>query len=194
MPFALHEYDAAFGRFFSQTMRVLAQAHSPLLAQMRFVEMPGTVGSRIRDRQGMDIVLDPGKTSTEVTSDLKAVRDGDYERLYEAMLESADAMAEQLVGYFVESMGKVTEGTGNVVDAGGRPFGFEVLYETLEKLEFSVDENDELVMPSLVMNPADAQRLRDLPPLTNEQQRKLDELKERKREEALARRRRRRLS
>jgi hypothetical protein len=194
MPFALHEYDAAFGRFFSQTMRVLAQAHSPLLAQMRFVEMPGTVGSRIRDRQGMDIVLDPGKTSTEVTSDLKAVRDGDYERLYEAMFESADAMAEQLVGYFVESMGKVTEGTGNVVDAGGRPFGFEVLYETLEKLEFSVDENDELVMPSLVMNPADAQRLRDLPPLTNEQQRKLDELKERKREEALARRRRRRLS
>jgi hypothetical protein len=122
------------------------------------------------------------------------VRDGDYERLYEAMFESADAMAEQLVGYFVESMGKVTEGTGNVIDAGGRPFGFEVLYETLETLEFSVDESDELVMPSLVMNPADADNLRDVPPLTDEQQRILDELKERKREEALARRRRRRLS
>lgn len=194
MPFALHEYDVAFGRFFSQTMRVVAQAYSPLLAQMRFVEMPGTVGSRVRDRQGMDIVLDPGKTSTEVTADLTAVRDGDYEQLYEAMFESADAMAEQLVGYFVESMGKVTEGTGNVVDAGGRPFAFEVLYETLAKLEFSVDENDELVMPSLVMNPADAEKLRDLPPLTDEQQRMLDQLKERKREEALARRRRRRLS
>ncbi len=194
MPFALHEYDAAFSRFFSQTMRVLAQAHSPLLAQMRFIEMPGTLGSRVRDRQGMDIVLDPAKTATEVTSDLKAVRDGDYEQLYEAMFESADAMAEQLVGYFVESMGKVTEGTGNVVDAGGRRFGFDVLYETLEKLEFSVDENDELVMPSLVMNPAEAKKLQDLPPLTDAQQQALDELKERKREEALARRRRRRLS
>jgi hypothetical protein len=194
MPFALYEYDAAFGRFFSQTMRVLAQAYSPLLAEMRFIEMPGTVGSRVRDRQGMDIVLDPGKISTEVTSDLKAVRAGDYERLYEAMHESADSMAEQLVGYFVEGMGKVTEGTGNVTDAGGRPFGFDVLYEGLEKLEFSVDENDELVMPSLVMHPTQAEKLRDLPPLTDEQQRKLDELKERKREEALARRRRRRLS
>lgn len=194
MPFALYEYDAAFGRFFSQTMRVLAQAYSPLLAQMHFIEMPGTVGSRVRDRQGMDIVLDPGKTSTEVTSDLKAVRAGDYERLYEAMYESAGSMAEQLVGHFVESMGKVTEGTGNVTDAGGRPFGFDVLYETLEKLEFSVDENDELVMPSLVIHPTQAEKLRDLPPLTDEQQRKLDELKERKREEALARRRRRRLS
>ena len=194
MPFALHEYDAAFSRFFSQTMRVLAQAHSPLLAQMRFIEMPGTLGSRVRDRQGMDIVLDPAKTATEVTSDLKAVRDGDYEQLYEAMFESADAMAEQLIGYFVESMGKVMEGTGNVVDAGGRRFGFDVLYETLEKLEFSVDENDELVMPSLVMNPAEAKKLQDLPPLTDAQQQALDELKERKREEALARRRRRRLS
>src|SRR4051812_35991654 len=95
MPFALHEYDAAFDRFFSQTMRVLAQAHSSLLAEMRFVEMPGTVGSRVRDRQGTDIVLDPGKTSTEVTSDLEAVRTGDYEQLYEAMFESGDAMAEQ---------------------------------------------------------------------------------------------------
>lgn len=193
MPFALPEYDAAFGRFFSQTMRVLAQAQSPLLAEMRFVEMPGAVGSRVRDRRGMDIVLNPGKSSTEVSSDLKAVRNGGYEQLYEAMFESADSMAEQLVGYFVESMGKVTEGTGNVVDAGGRPFGFEVFYETLEKLEFSLDENDELVMPSLIMNPADAERLRDLPPLTVEQQRMLDELKQRKREEALARRRPRRL-
>jgi len=194
MPFALFEYNAAFGRFFSQTMRVLAQACSPLLAEMRFIEMPGTVGSRVRDRQGMDVVLDPGNISTEVTSDLKAVRAGDYERLYEAMYESADSMAEQLVGYFVEGMGKVTEGTGNVTDADGRPFGFDVLYETLEKLEFSVDENDELVMPSLVMHPTQAEKLRDLAPLTDEQQRKLDELKERKREEALARRRRRRLS
>ena len=194
MPFALPEYDAAFGRFFSQTMRVLAQAFSPLLAQMSFIEMPGTVGSRVRNRQGLDIVLDPGKTSTEVTSDLKAVRAGDYERLYEAMYESADSMAEQLVGHFVESMGKVTEGTGNVTDAAGRPFGFDVLYEALENLEFSVDENDELVMPSLLMHPTQAEKLRDLPPLTDEQQRKLDELKERKRKEALARRRRRRLS
>jgi len=194
MPFALYEYNAAFGRFFSQTMRVLAQAYSPLLAEMRFIEMPGTVGSRVRDRQGMDVVLDPGNISTEVTSDLKAVRAGDYERLYEAMYESADSMAEQLVGYFVEGMGKVTEGTGNVTEADGRPFGFDVLYETLEKLEFSVDENDELVMPSLVMHPTQAEKLRDLAPLTDEQQRKLDELKERKREEALARRRRRRLS
>jgi hypothetical protein len=194
MPFALYEYDAAFSRFFGQTMRVLAQAHSPLLAEMTFVEMAGALGSRVRDRQGLDLEIAPGRTSTEITSDFKAVREGDYEHLHEAMYESADAMAEQLVGYFVESMDKVTEGTGNGVDAGGRQFGFELLYESLAKLDFSLDDNDELVMPTLVMNPADAEKLRDLPELTHEQQQMLAALKDRKREEALARRRRRRLS
>jgi hypothetical protein len=194
VPFALYEYDAAFTRLFGETLRTLARARSPFLSQIQFVEMPGTVGSRVRDRQGMDIVLEPGKTGTDVTADLNAVRDGDYEKLHVELDKAADSMAEQLVGYFVESLDKVTEGTGNVVDVGGRPLSFELIHEMLDKIEFSVDENDELVMPSLVMHPDQAERLQDLPPLTPEQQQQLDELKERKREEALARRRRRRLS
>ena len=194
MPFALPEYDAAFGRFFGQSMRVLAVAHSPLLAEMSFIESSGTLGSRIRTRDGMDVELDPGATETSVTADLDAVRTGDFEKLHEAMYAGAAPMAEQLVGYFVESMGKVTEGTGNVVDAGDQPFGFDVFYETLDKIEFSLDEHGELVMPRLLMHPTQAEKMRDLPPLTPEQERKLADLKERKREEALARRRRRRLS
>jgi hypothetical protein len=194
MPFALYEYDAAFSDFFGETVRTLARARSPLLSQMEFVEVPGTVGSRVRDREGMDVVLEPGKTTSEVTADLNAVRDGDYEQLYAELDAASDSMAEQLVGFFVETMAKVTEGTGNVVDAGGAPLSFEVVYEMLERVEFSISENDELVMPSLLMHPDQAEKVKDLPPPTSEQQRMLDELKERKREEALARRRRRRLS
>lgn len=194
VPFALYEYDVAFTRFFGDTVRTLARARSPILSQVQVVDVAGTLGSRVRDRQGMDVVLEPGTTSTEVTADLKAVVNGDYEQLYAELEEASDSMAEQLVGLFVESLNKVTEGTGNVVDAGGKPLSFEVMYEMLEKLEFSVDENDELVMPSLLMHPDQAEKVKDLPPPTPEQQRMLDELKERKREEALARRRRRRLS
>jgi hypothetical protein len=194
VPFALYEHDAAFSRFFGETVRTLACARSPILSKIQFVEVPGTVGSRLRDRQGMDVVLEPGETTTEVTADLDAVRDGDYEKLHTELDQAADSMAEQLVGFFVQSMNKVTEGTGNVVDAGGKPLSFNVIYEMLEKVEFSVDESDELVMPSLLMHPDQYEKVKDLPPPTPEQQRMLDELKERKREEALARRRRRRLS
>ena len=36
MPFALHEYDRAFGQWFSESQRVLVRAVSPLLEQMGF--------------------------------------------------------------------------------------------------------------------------------------------------------------
>jgi len=192
--FALYEYDAAYRLFFGETVRTLARARSPLLAQMQFTEISGTIGSRVRTREGMDVVLEPGKTSAEVSNDLTAIRAGDYEQLYVELDQAADAMAEGLVGFFVETMDKVTEGTGNVVDAGGQKLSFELIYETLDRIELSIDEDGELVMPSLVMHPDQAEKLQELGPLTPEQEAMLAELKERKREEALARRRRRRLS
>jgi len=108
----------------------------------------------------------------------------------EQMDKASEGYAKQLVGYMFETMSSVTQATGNVVDAGGA-FSFEHLYEMLELIEFSVDENDELVMPSLVMHPDDVNKF---PIITAEQREKLNQLKARKLEEALARRRRRRLS
>ncbi len=194
MPFALHEYDAAFSRFFGETVRALARARSPLLSQMQFVEASGTLGSRVRSRDGMDVELEPAGVGMEVTGDLTAVRAGDFDVLYGEIDKAADQLAEGLVGSLVETMNKVTEGTGNVIDAGGQEVSFELIYGMLERIDFSVNENGELVMPSLVMHPDQLEKLQELEPPTPEQELRMVELKQRKREEALARRRRRRLS
>ena len=194
VPFALYEYDAAFSLFFGQAVRALARARSPLLSQMQFEEVSGTLGSRVRSQEGMDVDLEPGGVGMDVTADLNAVRASDFAALYGEMDEAADQLAEGLVGAFVETMSKVTEGTGNVIDAGGQQVSFELIYEMLERIEFSVDENDELIMPSLLIHPNQAEKLQELGPLTSDQERRMAELKQRKREEALARRRRRRLS
>jgi hypothetical protein len=194
VPFALYEYDAAFGEFFSETIRRLARSRSPMLSQMHFATLTGTLGSRVRTREGMDVVLEPGETSAEITNDLRAVRDGNFVPLYSELDKASEEMAKGIVGLLVQTMDAVTEGTGNQVDAGGQPFSFEVFYAALEKIDFSVDENDQLVMPSLFVHPNTAAQIEALPPPTPEQEAKMAELLERKREEALARRRRRRLS
>lgn len=194
MPFALYEYDTAFNQFFGQTVRALALARSPLLNHMQLVEVSGTLGSRVRSREGMDVELEPGAVDMDVTADLNAVRTGDLAVFHGEVDKAADRLAEGLAAFFVEGMSKVTEGTGSVVDAGGQELSFELIYETLENVEFSVDEHDELVMPSLLMHTDQAEKLRELGPLTPEQERRMAELKQRKTEEALARRRRRRLS
>ena len=89
-------------------------------------------------------------------------------------------------------MDAVTQSTGNIVDAGGEKFSFELLVETLEKIEWSLDDEGELVMPSIIMHP---DQMKKLPAeATPAQKAELDELKRRKKEELLAQRRSRRLS
>jgi hypothetical protein len=61
----------------------------------------------------------------------------------------------------------------------------------LDKMEWQLDENDELSTPSIVMHPDTVSKL---PQATPEQVKMIKELKARKLEELLARRRRRRLS
>jgi hypothetical protein len=140
----------------------------------------------------MDVDLEPDKVGFEMSTSVAAVRAADYDEFYAQVDQAAEMLASDLMKVWVGTMDKVTEATGNVVDAGGK-LTFEVLYEMLDKLEYSLDENDELVMPSLVMHPDTAKKLEELGPPTPEQNAKLAELRERKRGEALARRRRRRL-
>jgi hypothetical protein len=66
-----------------------------------------------------------------------------------------------------------------------------MLYEMLDKIEWTLDENDELSTPSIVMHPDTASKL---PQPTPEQVKMIEKLKARKLEELLAKRRRRRLS
>lgn len=189
MPFVLPEYDSAFTRFFSDAVFELARARSPLLSQIPFETSPGTGGSRIRDREGMNVDLPPTSTEFEFLTSLSAIRAGDVAEFVTGLDAASEQLAEQLVRVLLSTVDKVVEGTGNVVDAGGS-LTFESFYEMLDKIAWSLDDQGELSLPTLVLHPDTA---RKLPVLTQAQQEMIEALKQRKREELLARRRRRRL-
>ena len=88
------------------------------------------------------------------------------------LVEAAEGYAEQLSKMLYGSLDKITTATGNKLDAGGRPLTFEMLYEMLDKIEWTLDENDELFTPSLA-GPDTAK----LPQPTPEQVKMLEELK-----------------
>lgn len=190
MPFALPEYDWAFGVFVARVLRELARARDPLLASIRFEPTNSTLSSQIRSRDGMDVRLSEKAVESEFTMDVQAVRRGEMSAFAEQMDQASEGYAKQAVGYMIETLDTITQATGNVVDVHGA-FSFEHLYKALETLGLDVNDDDELVMPSILIHP---DSIKDLPALTPEQQQTLNELKARKLEEALARRRRRRLS
>jgi hypothetical protein len=190
MPFALPEYDIAFWRYVHDATRDMAQSQSELLGSMTFVEEGSTVGSRVQDRDGMDVELEPAATAVEMSTVFEDVRAGNLDAFASQIHAAGEEFGKQLVEHWAASMKKLTDATGNTVDAGGN-LTFEKFYEMLDRMEWTVDENDKLNMPSLVMHP-DA--VKNLPEETPETKAKIAELLERKRKEAVARRRRRRLS
>lgn len=191
LPFRLDEYDQAFTTFTWEVVQAVAIARSPLLAQMGPPERSGTtVGSRIEALDGTSVDLPGAQLGFEFTTDLAAVRDGDASAYVTQVDLAADALKDAMLKHVFETLGKVTEATGNVVSAAGKP-PFEAIYEMLDKIEWSLDDDDQLSFPTLVGGPGAIAKLGEV---DAEQRRMLDELLRRKHEGLLARKRRRLLS
>jgi hypothetical protein len=192
MSFQLPEYDEAFVGFLYTTANELARAQHPLLAEIRTETTESGASSVVDARGGEQLDLPSELVGFEMKWDREDLLTGNVEALLLQLDSASNELGEKLVGMLVKTLTAVTESTGNVVDAGGKKFSFDLLVESLEKIEWSLDDEDELVMPSIVMHP---DQMKNLPTdATPEQKAILDELKQRKREELLAERRRRRLS
>lgn len=189
-PFRAPEYEQAFRMFFGEAIHEVARVMDPLLAEIPFEQTPGAIGSVIQDQHGEDVELVSPPISTEFEMSLNSVIEGDLE----AVLLMIDSLAAKLSRGLAETMfaslNTVTEATGNVVDGSGKPT-FDAMIDALETIEMTLDENDELSLPTMVVNP---KTLEEMPEPTPEQIARLEKLKKDRLEELLARRRSRRLS
>ncbi len=191
MPFALPDYDRACGEVVARVTKAIARASDPVLSQIKVVPMKGTVSSVVETRGDLALDVPAEPVGFNLGVNAEDVRRGNFEGLQVKLVEAADGYAEQLSKMLYGHLDKVTTATGNTFDAGGRPLTFEMVYEMLDKIEWTLDDDDELSTPSLVMHPDTAAKL---PTVTPEQLKMVEELKARKLEELLAKRRRRRLS
>jgi hypothetical protein len=191
MPFALPDYNLACGQVLARVTKDIARESDPVLSQIQVVPVHSTVSTVVETRE--DITLDLPAEPIGFGLGVKAedVRGGNFEALQVKLVEASDEYADQLSKMLYGSLDKITTATGNTFDAEGQPFTFEMLYEMLDKVEWKLDEDDELSKPTLVMNPAMEAKL---PRLTPDQGKMIENLKARKLEELRARRRRRRLS
>lgn len=176
--------------FVMETARELAVGRNELLAQISFEPSRGTLGSVFQDAQGDDVDLPPSATEIESTSSVDAIRNGDFLEFVLGLDEMSAQIADGYMKSLIATLNTVTEATGNVFDASGRP-NFDVFIEMLEAREWSLTDDDKLAMPSILVNPNDVDKF---PPLTPDQQAKLEALQQRKLDELLAARRSRRLS
>jgi hypothetical protein len=192
LSFLLPEYDRAFTEFLYTTANELARAQHPLLAQIRTETTESGASSVVDGRDQEQLQLPSEPVGFRMEWDRDDMVAGKFDELILMLDAASNELGEGLTAMLIKTMTAVTESTGNVIDAGGRKLSFDLFVESLEQIEWSLDDDDELVQPSIILHP---DQMKNLPTeATPEQRAILDELHRRKREELLAKRRRRRLS
>lgn len=193
--FHLDEYVRAERGFIGNTIQALALARGGIVGEIAMEPTDRICRTQVTTESGDTVHFEPFEVKTGFKLTWEAIEAGDSEALLATLDDAAEQYHEELSKAFFGGMERLTEGTGLQVDAAGRPF-FDSYYEMLEKVEIPFEEDGSISESwVLVTSPETADVIEKArAAFTLEQQAQLDALIDKKRGEALARRRTRRLS
>lgn len=124
----------------------------------------------------------------EVTIDMReAVTMSIAEFMTRVVDRVADKMLAQIMPSIFATVKQATDAVGNVVDAGGKPFSFDLFLQSLEKMWIDFDEETgKPKLPTIVVSPELGERVREMLPEWEKNEhykRRFSELIDLKREE-----------
>jgi hypothetical protein len=191
--FGLAEYDTATVLFTGRTINELMRRNDPILAQIRRHEVEDIPNSQVTTASGEVVETAPILCQMEFSMTMSEAISGNLESFTESLFSAAESGLQSLMPQIFAAVGQVCEATGNVIDAAGQPFTHDIFCRMLETLEVDFDEqgNHNLTM---VVHPDVMEKIRRLPPPTEEQTKAFDEIMERKRREFNGRKRQRHLA
>ncbi len=119
-------------------------------------------------------------------SEMRLERDKFEEKGLPAVLEAMDQTAADMAGkqakYFFEQLDDICDQSGQTYDAKGQPLSFDLILDQLETIQIDFDENGQPLMPILVSGREIQEKFGKLV-ITNEQEKRLEEIIEQKRSE-----------
>lgn len=151
----------------SMALRIRDQMkkRDPVLAMIKIVKQHEGRRHVYSTDEGRERSTDYQPTVTEVTIN-------QHETVNWGVLEIAqriDGIADQMIGKIVPKMfatlREVTQETRNVVDAGGKPYSFEIFLESIEKVQIEFDDvTGEPELPTAFVDPKLGERIRGMLP------------------------------
>ncbi len=193
-PFSLPEYSRAFEKFVRESVKHFMEAKDQLWAMMpKGDPIPAIPIMQSTMQSGQIVQNNPFVISAAFEFRLQDFRSCNIEELMVQIESLAEQYLSVVMPQLFDLIARTCEAAGTSVNDGGRPVNFELFYEGLQKIHIAFDREGKPELPVLVVNPEMAQIIRALPPLTPEQQKLVDDLIERKRNEFNARKRHREL-
>lgn len=189
--FLIPAYDKAMLRFIERVVMGFLSV-DPLFGAMpwKSTEHRGPVRN-VRGPSPLDQTMRSVEAESSISAD--AIRNTSIEDYTCFLYDLATSSIRTLAPGFFKGLAEITDAAGTSVDGRGQPFSFDMLNDVLEKLYIEFDEEGKPILPTLLMHPMMAERIKNMR-LTPEQERRQAEIIERKKAEYYAKKRTRRLS
>lgn len=91
--------------------------------------------------------------SGEAELKVETIMYGTIQEILETFLPAAESMASSQMQMLIDILKETTEKTGNKVEGNGQPLSFDLILETLEKLEIAFDREGNPKMPTMMGHP-----------------------------------------
>jgi hypothetical protein len=190
--FGFAEYNAATTQFIFRTINDLMRQADSVLNQIPFHDAQDLPKTQITTRAGEVVETETMLCQMEFSVALSDSVAGNLEGFATSMHAAAESGLQSLMPQIFAAIGQVCAATGNTVNAEGQGLTHEVFLQMLESLDIRFDEQGNHNL-TWVMTPALFEELSKLPPPTDEQNKAMEQVLERKKQEFNANKRRRQL-
>lgn len=187
----LPEYETMYLQFFQDTVNTLMSLKSEVLPDIQISNHEGPISMRTNVNEE---VIDKAPSLVEMSFNIpyESIINTDINCLIMAIEEAADSGLQSFIPQVFDFLSEICEAGGQVVDGKGQPFSFDLFLELLEKIDITFEEDGTPNMPTMVVNPKMREVIEKNPP-TKEQEKKVEELINKKRDDFFAKKRTRRL-
>ncbi len=191
--FSLPEYEATATTFMFATINDLMRRTDSVLNQVPFHDVADLPKSQVTTKSGEVVKTDEVLCEMQFSVALSDSVNGNLEGFATSMSAAAESGLKSLMPQIFNSISQVCTATGNTVSTGPEGFTHEIFLQMLEGLDIRFDDKGKHNL-SWVMSPEMFEKLSKLPPPTPEQNKAVEKLLERKRDEFFKNKRRRQLS
>lgn len=156
-------------------------SQDPLLGQIGI--QPDYHGGGVHyESEGKHLVTSLSEIKIEAKRSIADIINYDIEKFSENIYSLANQRLKHMYKIFAKTMEKITNLTGNITDAQGKPFSFDMILDSLEKVDIDFDDEGNARLPQILVGPDLGEKMKNLK-MTESQEKRFAEIIEKKKKE-----------
>lgn len=134
------------------------------------------------ENEGEHLVTSLSEIKIETNMSIDDIINYNIEKFSENIHSLANQRLEQMFKIFIKTMEQITNLTGNITYAQGKPFSIDMILDSLEKLDIGFDDEGNARLPQILVGPDLGEKMKNLK-MTESQEKRFAKIIEKKKKE-----------